>query len=435
MIKADVLEVIKKYPKIALAVSGGSDSMAMLYWFIQNRPISSFLVVNIDHQIRGQESKNDSSFVENFCIKNGVEFIKFTVECAQFAQCNGYTLEQAARIRRHNIFFEICMDKVSAVATAHHADDQAESIFMHIARGTGIDGLVGMGVVDGHLLRPLINTSKAEIMQYIKDNNIPYVEDSTNFSNSYTRNFVRNQVIPLIQSRYPNFKENLIKLSNRSKEYQDFIDLYTPKLTASRNCVKLDIQGKHKVIATEMIRRAFKLLGIEQDIEERHIELILELSDKQNNTYLDMPYDTRVYKENGLLVVEVITDYTFSEFVLTEGVFDLPDGHLIVQKIGSISDLNSYTDGEKDLYIDAKKVTNAVVRLRKNGDKINKFGDGSKSLGDFLTDKKMPLRLRDRTPVIAINNQIYGVIGLDISADCKVDASSKVIYKISYLHD
>lgn len=435
MINADVIEIINNYPKIALAVSGGSDSMAMLYWFVINRPKSTFMVVNIDHHLRGAESANDSAMVENYCNLNGVEFIKYDVECVKYAQCNGYTIEQSARIRRQNIFFELCLDKVYAVATAHHADDQAESVLMHIARGTGIDGLVGMSAVDGHIIRPLINTSKSSIMQYVEENNIPYVEDSTNACNSYTRNFIRNKVIPLMESKYPSFKQNLFKLSKRSKEYQDFIDLHTPMLIVERNCVMLDVAKEHKVIASEMIRRAFKLLGIDCDIEERHIDLMLQLINKQNNSCLDMPYDTRVFNENGVLALELIKNYSFNDVPIEDGVYDLPDGQLVVQNVEIITDISSYSEGEKDLYVDADKIREAVIRLRKNGDRINKFGEGSKSLGDYLTDKKIPLRLRDRLPIIAKGNCVCGVIGVDISADVKVDSNTKKIFKITYLHD
>ena len=194
MIKSHIVSIINTYPVIALAVSGGVDSMAMLEWFRQNRPKDSFLIINIDHHIRGEESRRDSDFVKCYADKYGIELKKYDVDAIGFAKENGYTIEQAARILRHKIFEAAVQQYASAVATAHHAQDQAESVFMHIARGTGIDGLQGMSVEDGHILRPLLFTTKQEILEYVDKNKIEFCEDSTNKDNNYSRNFIRNQI-------------------------------------------------------------------------------------------------------------------------------------------------------------------------------------------------------------------------------------------------
>ena len=160
MIKSQIVSILDNYPVIALAVSGGSDSMAMLEWFRQNRPKNSFFIVNIDHHIRGEESKRDSDFVRDYAKKYDIKFEKYDVDAVVFAREKGYTLEQAARILRHKIFEQVTFEKANVIATAHHASDQAESVLMHIARGTGIGGLKGMSVQDGHIIRPLLQTSK-----------------------------------------------------------------------------------------------------------------------------------------------------------------------------------------------------------------------------------------------------------------------------------
>ena len=298
MIKSQIVSILDKYPIIALAVSGGADSMAMLEWFRQNRPKDSFFVVNIDHHIRGLESKRDSDFVQNYANKYGIKFEKYDVDAIKFAKQNGYTLEQSARILRHQIFEQVTFEKANVIATAHHISDQAESVFMHIARGSGVNGLKGMSVQDGHIIRPLLQTSKQEILKFLEENNVDYCIDSTNNDNEYSRNYMRNVVLKTIKEKYPNFEQSLVKLSDRAKELADFIDENTPALIMSYGGIYCDFENKHIVICGEMIRRAFSLLGVTFDIEERHIQSIIDFANSGSSGSLDMPFNTIVYKED-----------------------------------------------------------------------------------------------------------------------------------------
>lgn len=436
MVKSEIVSIINNLPLIALAVSGGSDSMAMAEWFRQNRPLESFVILNIDHHIRGEESRADSEFVENYAKQHGIKYYHYDVDAVGFSRQNGYTLEQAARILRHQIFEQACVEYAYAVATAHHQGDQAESVFMHIARGSGLDGLVGMSCFDGHIIRPLIDTSKQEIMQFIAKNNVQYREDSTNADNDFSRNYIRQVVFPIICQKYENFPQNLIKLSNRAREYADFIDQHTPALVMQDNSVQCDLKGKHLVVQAEMLRRAFSLLGVTADVEERHIKLLLSFAQKQGGGSLDMPYDTIAYNEKGALVLAKKSDYPMVEYPFAEGVFELGGFEVIVQKVDYNCFLNKAESAVEqnafnELYLSLDDPCKVVLRLRKNGDKIAKFGGGSKSLGDFLTDKKVPLRLKERLPIVAQENNVLCACGVDISSTVKVQSTSRNIYKIT----
>ncbi len=437
MIKSHIVSIINTYPVIALAVSGGVDSMAMLEWFRQNRPKDSFLIINIDHHIRGEESRRDSDFVKCYADKYGIELKKYDVDAIGFAKENGYTIEQAARILRHKIFEAAVQQYASAVATAHHAQDQAESVFMHIARGTGIDGLQGMSVEDGHILRPLLFTTKQEILEYVDKNKIEFCEDSINKDNNYSRNFIRNQILPSIKKVYPAIDKNLIKLAERAKEIADFIDQNTPALCLENDGVYCDLKGRHIVIQAEMIRRGFSLLGVVADIEERHIKSIIDFAVCGKMGSLDMPYNTTVYKEKDGVVITKKNDYPIVKYRFSEGFFEISGFELVVQKVNDFckNNLNDSAGINKTLYIavDDFDLDSLVIRQRQNGDRIAKFGGGSKSLGDFLTDKKVPLRFRDRLPVIANGNDILCVCGVEIAEKAKLLDTSKKIYKINLI--
>lgn len=426
MIKSDIICILDKYPIIALAVSGGSDSMAMTRWFIENRPSDSFVVVNIDHHIRGEESSDDSKFVEGYCTRNNIKYLHYDVDAIEYAATESMGLEQAARVLRHEVFRVVCMEHAYVVATAHHESDQVESVLMHIARGSGISGLSGMSAEDGYLLRPLINTSKEEIMRYIDEYNIEFRVDSTNVDVEYSRNYIRSEVIPTFERKYPMLKSSVLKLSKRATEQMDFIDSMTPSLNVLGGAVACDIIGKHKVIASEMLRRAFSLLGIESDIEERHIDLLLALVSKQNGTKLDMPHNITAYNEYSVVVIVSEIEVIDINIPFSEGVFDLGDCELIIEQV------NYRRENDNALYISGDNIPqDTVVRYRQEGDIIAKFGGGHKSLGDFMTDKKVPIRLRDITPVIASGSDVLCLVGVDISRRVAVAEGNNNVYKIS----
>ena len=170
--------------------------MALLHFAINNLDKDSFSVVTIHHNLRGKEGERDRDFVKEYCLKNNIKCEIFEEQIKPFCEENGYTIEQGARIRRRQIFKDIVdSGKADRVVTAHQKDDQIESILMHIFRGSGIKGLCGMQEDDGILIRPMLNCSSEEIAAYLKENNIPFVQDSTNFELDYSRNRIRHVVI------------------------------------------------------------------------------------------------------------------------------------------------------------------------------------------------------------------------------------------------
>ena len=173
---------------IGVALSGGRDSVALAYAL--KKADVSLIAVNVEHGIRGESSVNDSKFVEEFCKKYDIPLLSFSVDVPSFCKQNGYTTEQGARILRYDIFDKVLSDgKCDFIALAHHADDQVETVFMRIIRGTGVRGLCGMSAVSGKYIRPLLDCTREDINDFIAKNELPYVDDETNFDTDYTRNF------------------------------------------------------------------------------------------------------------------------------------------------------------------------------------------------------------------------------------------------------
>lgn len=416
------LKNYQKYKKIALAVSGGRDSMALLHSFIRQKDKLNFFVITIHHNLRGDEGKRDRDFVKQYCFKNNIECVVFEEDINSFAKENKYTIEQAGRIKRREIFTRLIEEKkADAVALAHHKQDQIESVLMHIFRGCGLKGLCGMQEEQDGLIRPLLERSREEINKYIEDNNIPYVDDSSNEELCYNRNKIRNIVLKDIEDCYPNVGDNILRLSEIAKEAQDYINIHTPKVQLEDNNAFVfieDIKSKD-IVAKQCIINAVEKISTRVDFENCHLESIFQLIEKENGKKLSLPFNVEVFKEYDKLV--------FTKTKVTNRVED-------IFKIG-ITDINgtkievSFEDNG-GLRADYEQLKDSVFRYREVGDKFKRFKGGTKSLGDYLTDIKIPQRERDNLIVIAKEHRILAVLPYEISDDIAVREKTKNIVYI-----
>lgn len=410
---------------IGVGCSGGSDSLALLHYLAKNQEKLDIEVVaiHVDHQIR-ENSWADAEFVKERAGELGIRFYKFRVDVPKLAREKGLGIEEAAREARYGVF-KTLINKgvVDKIALAHHMQDQAETILMHIFRGSGLAGAKGMGAVSNKIyVRPMLNTSKTEIYDYLTDNRLEYVEDYTNEDNSYNRNFVRNVVLKEVASRWPNAVQSIVNFGKAVREDDEYINkqVYDDAVIVEDKAVKIPTSYflYDMAIASRIIFRAFKHIGITKDIERKHIELMAELAIKgENGKKLSLPFDILAVKEYDYLTIynkqKEIVEFE-AEFKC--GEFDVPNfGKLVVKRVKEF-------EGVDGLLIDYRKVPkDAVWRFREEGDVFTKFGGGSKKLKSYLIDKKVPARLRDSIPVLASGNEIYAIAGIEISDKVKVE--------------
>lgn len=414
MISERIFKELTKFNRIGVAVSGGADSMALLHYLYYHD--FNVIVINIEHGIRGESSVCDTEFVKSFCDTLSIPCKVLRVDSLSYAKEFGMTTEQAARVLRHDILKKFSVKHGIPIATAHHKLDQSESVFMHIARGAGIDGLAGMTFIDGHLIRPLIDTAKEDIIEYVTNNEVPYVDDETNSDDYFSRNYVRNVIFPTITERYPSFADNLVKLSKRAVEIKELIDELMPKLELSYGSVLLNLSGVHRVLAASAIMKACDMLGVTSDIEERHIDAILVLPE---NKRIDLPHGLTAYNEYGIIAIALdIGDK--QEYALSDGRYGFGYGELEIK----LSD-KALKDYKQIDY--AKLNAGTVIRTRREGDKIS-LNYGSKNISDILTDKKIPLRLRDSVPIIESDGEIVAVGDIEVSPNYRItNETNKVI--------
>ena len=419
-------KLFKRGEIIGVGCSGGSDSMALLHYLATNQEKFDIEVVTIhvDHAIR-ENSYMDADFVREKAKELGVRFYKFRVDAPRIAHEKGISLETAARQARYGVFKSLIQKGViDKIALAHHMSDQAETILMHIFRGSGIAGAKGMSPIsDKVYVRPFLTTSKEDIYRYLDENHLDYVEDSTNDDTSYNRNFVRNVIMKEILSRWPNAIEAIVNFGQAVADDDEFINkqIYAEAIINEDKLVRIPISYFlfDNAIVSRIIFKAVKSIGITQDIEKRHIDLIKKLAlEGENGSKLSLPFETVAIKEyDYLTILNKHVEKVQFEAPFKCGEFDLPNGQkLIVKRV------KDFKLEQGQLIIDYRKVPkDAVWRFRQDGDVFTKFGGGTKKLKSYLIDKKVPARLRDSLPVLASDNQIYAIAGVEISELAKVE--------------
>lgn len=318
-----VLKTIQKYnliqngDSIVIGVSGGPDSMTLLNVLInlkQKLGISKIVVATVNHMIR-EEAEEETKFVENFCESHGIEFYLKKVDVQEEAKSKKISTELAGRNARYD-FFEEVLKKTGSnkIATAHNSNDNAETVLMNLLRGSGVSGLKGIEKIrDGKFIRPIIECKRSEIEQYCLENKLNPRYDKTNNENTYTRNKIRNMLIPYIEE---NFNPNIVDSLNRLSTIATKEDEYIHKIVENsfKNIVITADMGKKEIILDlkkfneldEVIKSRLilytisEILGTSQGIEKIHIEDIIKLCGNNiGNKYLMPNKNIKIFVKKG----------------------------------------------------------------------------------------------------------------------------------------
>ncbi len=406
---------------VGVALSGGSDSVALLHYLIENQKTFNYKVkaINVEHGIRGKDSIDDSNFVRELCQSLNVPLAFYKVDAIEHSKKQKLSLEESARVLRYDCFFD-ALEKgfCSVIATAHHLKDNAETVLFNLFRGSGLKGLTGINQVENKIIRPLIEVSKDEIDEYIEKNALSFVLDKTNLDENYSRNYIRHQVLKDILERFPDAEKSIYRLSLIAREENDFLEKETLKnLIIKDDSVEIPLPC-HSAILRRASIFALKKLGLKKDWEKVHVDDILSLVEKENGKKITLPKDLFAVKEYDKIVIYKKTSAVLTPFPFEICEFNFNGKRYAIEKVEDIGSVNL----KSGLYLDLDKISKtAKIRLKEEGDLFTKFGGGTKSLGDYLTDKKIPIKDRNSIPVIADENKVLAVFGIEISSDVKVD--------------
>lgn len=411
----DLSKLVSAGDTIAVALSGGCDSMALLHYMQTNAKKFHIKVIalNVEHGIRGEDSIADTNFVKDYCSSHSIPLVCYSVNCKEYAKEQKLSLEQAGRILRYQCFYDaISKKKCDKIATAHHLDDNVESVLFNLFRGSGIKGV--LGITDNYsdkIIRPLLSVDKEQIQNYAKINEIPFVTDQTNFDTDYTRNALRLKVIPEIKKIFPQGAKSLYRFTEIAKLEDEYISEQSRKAIAQIDGGFKILLPIHKAIFARACVTILNNLGVEKDYEKKHVDSAYSLIDNKNGSSVNLPQGVVAIREYDGIVLYKGESKFFS---------------IKMQEVDFPTDLKS------GFFADSDKIPlGAEIRKREEKDLFTKFGGGTKSLGDYLTDKKVPKRIRDSLLVLADGNDVLYISGVAISDKIKVDDSTKNIIKFT----
>lgn len=425
----DIFE-FKRGAKLTLAVSGGVDSMAMLFSLVDQAKVRdySLQVVTVNHNIR-KEGKADALFVKNKCDVLGITCDIKEVNALEYAKQKRISVETAARILRHEIFAEYS-EKCDYVCLAHNKNDRTETVLMHLLRGSGISGAVGMGKIDGYIARPLLDITRTEIEEYVRDKNIEFVTDSTNASTEYKRNFLRLKIMPLLRELNENVENAICSFADIAAAEDAFmceeakaIPVMTDEKSAIIPIEMVEIQPQ--VLRMRAYRQALSKIKGLTDVSFKGLNSIDRLVFSiQSGKKVDLPNGICVAREFNCLRFFKKQSSEEREYEFREGEFDFGGKMLIVTK---------HRPSQKCLRIDKNALPKeCVIRKRRDGDRFYRFGGFDKKLKEFFIERKIPLSERDGLPLIAKAERIFVVGDKEIAESVKVTEKTKEVLYIFF---
>ncbi len=412
-------ELINKGDHIVLGLSGGPDSLCLFSVFMELREQAGFTMeaVHVNHQLRPGEADEDQAFVEEFCREHGVTCTVFTKDCRAIAEKRGLTEEEAGRMIRYEAFDTVAERHGNPVriAVAQNMDDQCETMLLRLMRGTGPDGLSAIQYCRTSekgfsIIRPLLDVDRKHIEEYCREKNLHPRKDRTNCENRYTRNRVRNELLPFIEEKFnPEFKKALIRLSRSLAADREYFEKETAeafrKISDEEGRIALSEYAQYpESIRKRMLMRMMEKAGLASDVFMVHVEAVDALALKN---------------ETGKRI-------------------QLPKGYVAEIQYGRLKIYGEARDTAKrkvtasfsrKALMEAFGTCEYEVRRRANGDYMY-LNVGRKKVKDILMDEKIPREKRDELLVVAIGSEVLWIPGVRYGSRYRTDLSQEDVLTV-----
>ncbi len=416
--------------RVVVGVSGGADSVALLHALKELDEFApEIFVCHFNHNLRGSESERDAGFVSELCGRLGLPLEIRSCDTEEFSKRNGLSIEHGARELRYRFFREIC-EKTGAerIATAHTMDDRAETVLMRIVRGSGVSGISSINPRSGSLIRPFIAVRRRQIIEYLENKGEKWVEDSSNELTVFTRNRIRKQVLPVLETFNPQIKSALNRLADTAGSQSSYISLKAEKALGRiffqdrsgdfiagsvSACVNL-----HRAVRSELLRRLYAMIkgGIER-LEFSHLEeMDLLLMSRKASGAVSLPFGITMEKSHGVFCLRSagvpVEDYSMT--VRGEESLSLPGG--IVAHFEKTYDTSLWGRSHVGHFSLEKTEFPIEVRNFRPGDRTIPLGmDGTKKIKSIFSDRKIPSFLRKRLPIFVCGGEIIWTGGVAFS--------------------
>ena len=411
---------------VAVGVSGGADSMALLHVLLELKDEYKLNVIacHVNHGIRGETADRDEMFVIKECEKLGVEVHVLSADVPAGAERNHLGLEEYGRRLRYEFFNSVADDVI--IATAHTLSDRCETLIFNITRGTSVKGLCSIPALRDNIVRPLIDCTRDEIEKYCADNSIEYITDETNFEDIYSRNRIRLNVIPELKKLNPSLEKSFFRLFCNAEEENDFISEFSKQITDKAK--KEDgydaglISCQHSAVAKRVIA---EIITSETRLVPESIH-ILQVVDILGGGKTEIIGNTVVEVCNGVLRInpkaEIISAW---EFDFTSLFAETPSGMVKAQILHKNKlPLKQFVHNK---VLDYDSICGGlIIRNRRPGDKIKLAGSScTKTLKKLFSEKH--LENRNNIPVLADELGVCWVQGLGCADRCKIKENTEKI--------
>ena len=421
-------DLLPKGGHVLCALSGGRDSVYLLHRLMEWRSEYGYKLsaAHFNHQLRGAESDRDEEFVRTLCAEEGIPLYVGAADVRSFAAERGMGIEEAARSLRY-AFLEQTLGEIGGdvIATAHHADDLAETMLMNLVRGAGTKGLSGIPPRRGSIVRPILTVTRREIDGYMEHRGLPFVEDSTNVLDDCTRNLLRHHVMPVLQQLNPSFAEHAVEAAMLLRADDDCLqkqaELFLAAHPAEYGIETSALLALEEPIATRVIRTVWG-----GGLSNVHVGQVLELCKGDGLGYTHIP-DGVVRRDNGRL--------------WTERAVEVPADVALVGEWGECSfgefrilweTKNCDEEIHNSFNTFALKCANmegtVTVSVRRDGDRIKLAGSNhTKKLKRLFQERKLTQPQRLLTPVIRDGQGVAAVYGFGIAQRCAAEIGDKIM--------
>ena len=440
--------------RVIAGISGGADSVCLLFVLLElrDRIGLDLVAVHVNHGLRGENAKRDERFTQELCEKYHVKCEVYRENVELIAKKRKQSVEEAGRIVRREAFEQaLIKNKGTKIAMAHHQNDNAETLLLNLARGTGLNGLGGIQPVAGNIIRPLLCLSRNEIESYVETLGCGFCNDETNDEDEYTRNRLRHQVIPVMVEQV---NKQAVSHMNETMEQilviQDYMDIQLA--SAYENAVeeqpdgslyilKKEYEHLHEALRSMLLRKCLgDMAGVQKDITIAHVKAVAELFQKQTGKSRNLPYSIEAYREYAHVILKKRTNESCKGFspvqLAVPDKKEIPGTHLTISsrvwEKGHDCSVEDVPQKTYTKWFDYDIIQgNLVVRTRKAGDSIviDKSGNSQK-IKSYFINEKIPSAKRDFVPILADDKDIMWILGYRMSSAYQVTEQTRRILEI-----
>ena len=449
---------------ILVGLSGGADSVGLLLvlWKLRETFQISLRALHVHHGLRGAEADRDAAFSRELCERLGVPFYEFQIDAAKEARDRKCSVEEAGRLMRYRLYEETAQvwEKEMRqkeiwqvhIATAHHADDNAETVLFNLFRGSGLAGLSGIAPVRGRIIRPLLWAQRSEIQIWLRQQGQAWVEDSTNRENEYSRNWLRNELLPSVKEHLnAQAVSHIDQAGRRIRQADAYLEEVAEKwLQEHAPDGKVDagaLVEQAEIVQGYIVRCFFMKSGMSlRDVTETHIETVRELAHQGTGKSVSLPHGFRAVNTYGMIelimngqkkkpanCVPLSVLLPQKENSQEQNFQTFQNNKLLQVHIFPCKNRDQFPKNQYTKWFDYDKIKGTLsLRHRQSGDYLTLPSGGRKTLKSWMIDEKIPRQEREKIWLLAEEKHILWIVGHRISAYYKITEQTKTILEVEF---